>query len=58
MQLDPFGRNPALVPEYAKLGVGAVEMDEAHEQQRQRRAPARVARLRQRAFERLLIGAA
>ena len=56
VQLDPFGRNPSLVLEHAQLGVGAVEMDQSHEHQRQHRLPARVVRLRHRALERRLIG--
>ena len=35
--------NPALVAEDAQLGVGAVVMDEAREEERQERLPARVA---------------
>ena len=55
MQLDPLCRNPALVLEYAHLGVGAVKMDKAHEEQRQCSAPTRVIRLRDCAFECRLI---
>ena len=55
VQLDPFRRDPALVLEHPKLGIGTLEMHEAHEQQRQRCPPACIAGLGQRALERLLV---
>ena len=47
--------NPALEAEHAQLGVGAVVVDEAREEQRRQRLPARVARLPQRFLERRLV---
>ena len=41
MQLHPLGGNPALEAEHAKLGVGAVVVDETPEEQRRHRLPAR-----------------
>jgi len=55
MQLDPLRGNPALVFEDAQLGIGPVEMDQPHEEQRQRDFPSRVRRLCQRSRERRLI---
>ena len=55
MQLDPFGRDPALVLEHPELRVGAVEVNEPDEKQRQNRFPARVGSGRQRPFQRRLI---
>ena len=55
VQLDPLRGNPAFVLEHAQLRIGAMEMHQAHEEQRQDRFPARVRRLRQGGFKRRLI---
>ena len=55
VQLDPFGRDPALVLEHPELRVGAMEVNEPDEKQRQNRFPARVGSGRQRPFQRRLI---
>ena len=56
VQLHPFRRDPALVARDAQLGVGAVIVDEAREQQRQHRLPARIGLLLDRLVEHDLVG--
>src|SRR5437667_338774 len=56
MQFDPLARNPAFILEHAQLRVGAVEMNEPREQQRQRGFPSSVCRVRYGCLQSCLIG--
>jgi hypothetical protein len=56
VQFHPFAGDPALEAEHAQLGVGAVVVRQAREQEWRQRLPARVAGLAHRFLEGGLVG--